>query len=521
MLSGDFAKKNVLLRSMVNKTVFGMRSLALIVVIFINTPIFAQTATEADALFNKRQFAEAGLIYAQLLQKQPLDPLFNYRYARCCYEQKDFDNAIKYFIAGGSRYPLRDYYLADSYFWSYRFADALQFYDNYAKSAATNTVIMRDVEQKVRRAKLAMDMMNKVAEIEIIDSIKSNKSEFIKFFSLSRETGTISQKLLHMPGVGSVDLMTWMNEQGDFQYYSDTLQNSVKILKSTKQTEGWSNGTLLPAPVNTANFSSNYPFRMSNGLLFFFASNNDLSIGGYDIFYSTRGDYQADFVKATNIGMPFNSLYNDYMLVVDELSNTGWFVSDRFQPDSQVVIYQFVFAGTDFSVVSNVQDDELRSLAMLTKSRKPQFKEVLEQPVAQVQDQVIQPVTPNVRASRASRSASVRVAEPEKSVESVAIQFVVNDELVYTQSNQFKSQKALTAWNDTQKMAKELNAFELRLRKIRSDYEEVEERIERLRLTNEISSLEKAVVRLKIQIEEKEKMARNEEIMTLLKEQVK
>jgi hypothetical protein len=506
---------------MVNKTVIVMRLLALFVVVFVYTHIFAQTATEADALFNKRQYAEAGLIYAQLLQKQPLDPLFNYRYARCCYEQKDFDNAIKYFIAGGSRYPLRDYYLADSYFWSYRFADALQFFDNYSKSAATNTVIMRDVEQKVRRAKMALDMMNKVAEIEIIDSIKSNKSEFIKFFSLSRETGTISQKLHNMQGAGSIDLMTWMNEPGDIQFYSDTLQNSVKILKSMKQSEGWSNGELLPAPVNTDNFNSNYPFLMSNGLLFFYATNNDLSIGGYDIFYSTRNDYQADFVKTTNMGMPFNSLYNDYMLVVDELSNTGWFVSDRFQPENKVVIYQFVYTGTDFSVVSNAQDDELRSLAMLTKSRKPLFKEVVEQPVQEVQEQVIQPVTPNVRASRASRSASARVVEPEKPAETAAFHFLVNDELLYTQPNQFKSQKALTALNEMQKMSKELSTYEKRLQQIRSEYEEVEERVERLRLSNEISSLEKAVVRLKIQIEEKEKMARNEEIMTLLKAQIK
>jgi tetratricopeptide (TPR) repeat protein len=496
-----------------------MRLLALFVVIFVNAYVFAQTATEADAFFNKRQYAEAGQIYAQLLQKQPLDPLFNYRYARCCYELKDFDNAIKYFIAGGSRYPLRDYYLADSYFWSYRFTEALQFFESYSKSAATNSVIMRDVEQKVRRTKLALEMLKKVAEIEIIDSIKSSKAEFIKFYSLSRETGTVSQKLLNLPGSGNVDLITWINEKGDFQLYSDTIANTVKILKSNKKAEGWSNGELLPAPVNTGDFNSNYPYMMSNGLMFFFASNNDLSIGGYDIFMSTRNDYTAEFTKTTNLGMPFNSLYNDYMLVVDEMSNTGWFVSDRFQPENKVVIYQFVFTGTDFSFVSNAKEDELRSLAMLTKSRKPLFKEALEQPV-QVTEQVVQPVTPNARTARATRTSSARTNEPERAAESIAFQFVINDDLVYTQSNHFKSQKALTAWNETQKMMKELSTYENRLRQIRSEYEEVEERVERLRLTNEISSLEKAVVRLKIQIEEKEKMARNEEIMTLLKAQI-
>lgn len=497
-----------------------MRIPALFVVVLAYTYIFAQTATEADGFFNKRQYAEAGQIYAQLLQKQPLDPLFNYRYARCCYELKDYDNAIKYFLAGGNRYPLRDYYLADSYFWSYRFADALQFYETYTKSAATNTVIMRDVEQKLRRTRLALSMMSKVAEIEIIDSVKSSRAEFIKHYSLSRETGTISQKLLNLPGSGNIDLITWVNEKGDFQYYSDTLNNAVRIFKSSRKSEGWSNGELLAAPVNTDEFNSNYPFMMSNGLKIFFASNNDLSLGGYDIFMSTRNDYAAEFSKSVNLGMPFNSPYNDYMLVIDEMSNTGWFVSDRFQPENKVVIYQFVYAGTDFSFVSNVQDEELRTLAMLKKSRKPLFKGATEQQVTEVTEQIVQPVTPNVRTARATRASAARSNEPEKVAESNAFQFVINDELIYTHPNHFKSQKALTAWNDTQKMIKEMNTYEIRLRQIRSEYEEVEERVERLRLTNEISSLEKAVVRLKIQIEEKEKMARNEEIMTLLKAQI-
>jgi len=497
-----------------------MKSVILFVVIFTFTNIFAQTANEADALFNKRQFAEASLIYAQLLQKQPNDPLFNYRYARCNYELKNFDTAIKYFIASGNRYPLRDYYLADSYFWSYRFTEALQFYESYSKSAATNTAIMRDIEQKVRRSNLALGMMKNIAEIEIIDSIKCNKADFIKFYSLSRETGTISQKLLNLTGLGHVDMITWINEKGDFQLYSDTLSNIIRIFRTGKIAEGWSNGELLPAPVNSGDFHSNYPFMMSNGLKFFFASNNEMSIGGYDIFMSNRKDFSSEFSNLMNLGMPFNSLYNDYMLVVDEISSTGWFVTDRFQPENKVIIYQFVFTGTDFSVVANLKEDELRSFAMLKKSGKPLFKETVEQQPAQVTETQITTATANIRPSRTPRTPTVRTTDTEKPTEVAVFQFVISDELVYTQTNQFKSQKALEAWNETQKMKKELNTYEIRLRQIRSEYEKVEERVERLRLTNEITSLEKAVVRLRIQIEEKEKMARNEEIMTILKAQI-
>ena len=40
--------------------------------------------------------------------------------------------------------------------------------------------------------------------------------------------------------------------------------------------------------------------------------------------------------------MPFNSPANDYMLVIDEFNNLGWFASDRNQPEGKVCIYTFI-----------------------------------------------------------------------------------------------------------------------------------------------------------------------------------
>ena len=40
--------------------------------------------------------------------------------------------------------------------------------------------------------------------------------------------------------------------------------------------------------------------------------------------------------------MPFNSPYNDYMIVFDEVKGLGWFVSDRFQPEEKACVYLFI-----------------------------------------------------------------------------------------------------------------------------------------------------------------------------------
>ena len=43
-----------------------------------------------------------------------------------------------------------------------------------------------------------------------------------------------------------------------------------------------------------------------------------------------------------NVGMPFNSPYNDYMYVIDEFNDLGWFASDRYQPEGKCAsMYSF------------------------------------------------------------------------------------------------------------------------------------------------------------------------------------
>lgn len=48
------------------------------------------------------------------------------------------------------------------------------------------------------------------------------------------------------------------------------------------------------------------------------------------------------YLAPEQLGMPFNSPYNDYMMVFDEVKGLGWFVSDRFQPEGKACVYLFI-----------------------------------------------------------------------------------------------------------------------------------------------------------------------------------
>ena len=125
-----------------------------------------------------------------------------------------------------------------------------------------------------------------------------------------------------------------------YSYVTDTIE---QLFKSDMIGDTWSEPTHLKEFSDTSLYQNvNYPFMMPDGKTFYFAATGKESLGGYDIF-RTRYDVESSkFLKAENIGMPFNSTANDYMMAINEVANLGWFVSDRNQPQGKVCVYVFI-----------------------------------------------------------------------------------------------------------------------------------------------------------------------------------
>lgn len=84
------------------------------------------------------------------------------------------------------------------------------------------------------------------------------------------------------------------------------------------------------------------PFMLSDGeTLYFAADGRDDSLGGYDIYMTRRND-EGGFYEPSNLGMPYNSPANDYLFVIDDENNLGWWATDRFAAPDSVSILVFV-----------------------------------------------------------------------------------------------------------------------------------------------------------------------------------
>ncbi|MDE5661888.1 MAG: hypothetical protein K2I04_04595, partial [Muribaculaceae bacterium] len=109
-----------------------------------------------------------------------------------------------------------------------------------------------------------------------------------------------------------------------------------------------------------------YPFLMPDGMTLYFAANGNGSLGGYDIFMTRRseGDDGREYFQPQNVGMPYNSPYDDYLLAIDEASGLGWWATDRNRIPDKVTIY--IFAPSQMRVNADPSDPDIEALARLS-----------------------------------------------------------------------------------------------------------------------------------------------------------
>ena len=158
-----------------------MRYRIILYFLFISlTAIYAQTAADGETFFNNKKFSKAKDIYESLLKRKPNDQLYNYRYARCLYELKDYQNSIKYFELSGTKFPLSEWYLSELYFKTYRFDESVMAYQNYIATLPLDDKKLPDLEKQKNKSELAAKLMQRIEDIAIVDSVIVDKNNFIE-----------------------------------------------------------------------------------------------------------------------------------------------------------------------------------------------------------------------------------------------------------------------------------------------------------------------------------------------------
>ena len=140
------------------------------------TQLQAQTLNEAKKLYNEGQYAEAKPVFEKLVKQSPSNSSYNLWYGACCFETGEMDKAEKYLSFAVKRRQIEAFrYMGELNYRKYRFEDAVDMYEQYIKFLEQKK---RDTEQAELRLDLlddALRMMERVENVQIIDSIIVDK----------------------------------------------------------------------------------------------------------------------------------------------------------------------------------------------------------------------------------------------------------------------------------------------------------------------------------------------------------
>ena len=198
-------------------------------------------------------------------------------------------------------------------------------------------------EEHVRQA-MVERMTANTAVLTIIDSVVVNKKDFLRQYILNPEAGHIDSYQDYYRTTRQPHAYVYVNQLGNRCYLSqENNEGLISLYTSERVGNKWTRPTKLLGINDKRNYQQmNYPFMMGDGETLYFAAKGDDSLGGYDIYASSFDKDTGHFLAPVNMGMPFNSEANDYMLAIDEYSNIGYFASDRNQPQDTVCIYIFI-----------------------------------------------------------------------------------------------------------------------------------------------------------------------------------
>ncbi|MFA6831376.1 MAG: hypothetical protein WCR36_03790 [Bacteroidaceae bacterium] len=340
--------------------VYLLTAVCCIVFLMSFTKASAQSLDSMKKQFYDGQYEQVDAYFTQKYKAYKQSATYNFFYGACSAHLGREAEAIPCLVMAAKHHIIPAYeQLAALYTRQYKFALAKETYEDLLSYQNRYRKPTDQTEAALKALDPLFSAFKGIENITIVDSIVVDKERFLSEYFIDSSLGHLTQE--------SADQTLFESQMGGIQLYGGrkliTRDDKESQLASTDTTTvlnssmdsipyniymrrhlkgSWGAPQKLGSPINVEGCSSNYPFLMGDGQTLYFAQTGKESLGGYDIFVTRKLTNDDAYLTPQNLGMPFNSPANDYMLVIDQIRQLGWWASDRYQPKGKVCIYVFI-----------------------------------------------------------------------------------------------------------------------------------------------------------------------------------
>ena len=315
-----------------------------------------------------------------------------------------------------------------------------------AKVKQKTTVVDNELEQRLE------SMRGFTQKVMFIDSVVVSKSKLLSSLNIPDEAGSIQAYNKFFNTTDQPNSIVYLNQLRNKCVFSKFTDGGWDLYSKEMIGEKWSNAVPLKGlDILGDDVDINWPFLLSDGTTLYFAAKGEESIGGFDIFMTRYDETTQSYLKPENIGMPFNSIDNDYFFIVDEYDGIGWFATDRNQPEGKVCIYSFIYNNVrENYVVDEYTPEQLRQLSEIHS--------------------ISQTWTSNQARLGALEQLTAVYKRKFTQKKKNDFEFVINDELTYTTLTDFRSVEAAEMYVDLNELLRKKNKLDSSIERARIAY---------------------------------------------------
>lgn len=443
--------------------------------------------TQAKTYYSNKEYTKALPLFEKEYSAKPTDASLNLWYGVCLVETggdiKKAEQCLQ--IASKHNLPESYLYLGDIYIKEYRLTEAQELFARYAKALPRQKDALIKRNENIERLER---FVSRTEDIQIIDSVIVNKSDFLTAYKLSPDAGTLADFSSVFPSDRKTESVVYTNGKGSKIYFGQLIEGRYKLSTIDKLLNGFGNENFLSIDNFGLSGDVNYPFVLQDGTTIYFSGKDKDGMGGYDIYVTRYNLKTGTYLTPELLNMPFNSTANDYMMVYDEYKGVGWFATDRFQPYDKVCIYTFI--PNETVTLLETDDDLYKERRAKLTSIKDTWK----------------------KGKDYSKLISLAEREVSPTEETVSdFTFVINDDKTYHSFGDFKSRIARDLLHEVFSKTNDYQISEQHLESLRDEYSTVSASKKKY-MSERILDLEKKLVKLYKEIETLETRIRNEEI---------
>ena len=315
-----------------------------------------------------------------------------------------------------------------------------------AKVKQKTTVVDNELEQRLE------SMRGFTQKVMFIDSVVVSKSKLLSSLNIPDEAGSIQAYNKFFNTTDQPNSIVYLNQLKNKCVFSKFTDGGWDLYSKEMIGGKWSNAVPLKGlDILGDDVDINWPFLLSDGTTLYFAAKGEESIGGFDIFMTRYDETTQSYLKPENIGMPFNSIDNDYFFIVDEYDGIGWFATDRNQPEGKVCIYSFIYNDVrENYVVDEYTPEQLRQLSEIHS--------------------ISQTWTSNQARLGALEQLTAVYKRKFTQKKKNDFEFVINDELTYTTLTDFRSSEAAEMYVDLNELLRKKNKLDSSIERARIAY---------------------------------------------------